>query len=357
MKVALVTSLTQGGPLDHSITLAGALTGLGAEVTAVCATPGAAERFTARGARPYVVPLRHQADAPAARRIMRLTRHVDVVHAQDRRSGLWTRLPPRARRSPRRVYTFHGLPDPYLPPGAGLPSPSIRDRLAYEGLDAALARRSDAVVVPSRFMARRIRERLRYPADRIVVIPNGVEPQPAAARGGRLVGTVSVLEPVKGLDVFVRAASELAPAHPEIEFACFGDGRSRPLLAALASSAGLDGRLALPGHVPFDEALRQLRVFVLCSWMENSPMALMQAMAAGVPAVATAVGGVPEIADGAAELVPPGDPVALAAAVRRLLEDQERAAELSSAGRARILERFTAERNAREHLELYERLR
>jgi glycosyltransferase involved in cell wall biosynthesis len=357
MRVALVTSLTRGGPLDHSIVLAGALTRLGAEVTAVCATAGAAERFASRGARPYVVRLRHAADAPAAARIMRLTRDADVVHAQDRRSGLWTRLLPRGPGRPRRVYTFHGLPDPYLPAEAGLPSPSIRDRLAYEWLDAALARRSDAVVVPSRFMARRIRERLRYPEDRIVVIPNGVEPKPPAAGNGSVVGTVSVLDPVKGLDVFVRAARELASTHPEVEFVCFGVGPSRPRLTALAGSAGLDGRLALPGHVPLDEALGQLRVFVLCSWMENSPMALMQAMAAGVPAVATAVGGVPEIAEGAAELVPPGDPAALAAAVRRLLDDAPRAAELSAAGRARILERFTAERNAREHLELYERLR
>jgi len=357
MKVALVTSLQRGGPLDHSVTLAGALTRLGVEVAAVCATRDAAERFEAQGARPYVVPLRHQADAPAAARIARITRHADVVHAQDRRSGLWTRVVPRGSGAPRRVYTFHGLPDPYLPAGAGLPGPSIRDRLVYEGLDAALARRSHAVVVPSRFMARCIQERLRYPTGRIVVIPNGVDPGPAAGSRGGLVGTISVLEPVKGLDVFVHAASELASAHPEIEFACFGEGRSRPALAALAASAGLDGRLALPGQVPLGEALRQLRVFVLCSWMENSPMALMQAMAAGVPAVATAVGGVPEIADGVAELVPPGDPGALAAAVRRLLEDEGRAAELAAAGRARILERFTAERNARDHLGLYERLR
>jgi glycosyltransferase involved in cell wall biosynthesis len=358
MRVALITSLEQGGPLDHSIVLAGALRQLGVEVTAVCATAESGQRFEKRGVRALVMPLRHRLDVRSAARVRRVTRDADVIHAQDRRSGLWTRLAPRRRGEPARVYTFHGLPDPYLPEAAGLPGPSLRDRLAYEWLDASLARRTSAVVVPSRFMARRVQERLRYPARRLVVIPNGIEPgQPVAPGRGSLVGTVSVLEPVKALDVFVDAAAELARERPELGFACFGQGSSRSHLAGLASSGALHDRLALPGHIPVAEALRQLRVFVLCSWTENSPLALMQAMAAGVPAVATAVGGVPEIADGVAELVPPGDSGALAAAVRRLLDDEEHATRLSRAARARVLERFTAERTAREHLELYERLR
>lgn len=355
MKVALVTSLERGGPLDHTVILAGALVRLGAEVTAVCAGRAAAERFHEQGARPLVAPLRHQLDGLGAARILRLTRGSDIVHSQDRRSGLWTRLAPRRPGGPRRVYTFHGLPDPYLPEEVGRPGPSLRDRLAYEGLDAALARRSDAVVVPSRYMARVLEERLGFPAERLAVIPNGVEVG-APASGGRLVGTISVLEPVKALDLFLRAAARVAAADEQARFACFGEGSARDELVGLASSLGLAGRVSFPGHIPVHDALGQLRVFALCSWMENSPMSLMQAMAAGLPAVATRVGGVPEIAEGAAELVPAGDEEALAEALRRVLRGGELAARLGASGRARIQQGFTAERNARDVLSLYERL-
>ena len=354
MRVALVTSLTQGGPLDHSVTLAGELTRIGVEVTAVCSADRIAARFRARGARAFVLPLRHQLDALGAIRIRRLTVRCDVVHAQDRRSGLWTRLPPHACRVPPTVYTFHGLPDPYLPEEVAT-RPSLRDRLAYERLDPALARRSAAVVVPSHFMAGVLEKRLHFPAEKLAVIPNGVEPGTFTG-GGELVGTVSVLEPVKGLDLFVRAAAELVEERPATDFVCFGEGSSASELASLASSLGLDGRMSFPGHVPAKRAFESLRVFVLSSWMENAPLALMQAMSAGVPVVATRVGGVPEIAEGVAELVPAGDASALAAAVRRLINDPRHAAQRADAARARIETNFTAERAAREHLLLYARV-
>jgi glycosyltransferase involved in cell wall biosynthesis len=109
--------------------------------------------------------------------------------------------------------------------------------------------------------------------------------------------------------------------------------------------------------VPTEEALARLRIFVLCSYMENSPMSLLEAMAAGIPVVATAVGGIPEIvSDGAGVLVPAGDEAALADAIASLLDDPRRARELGDAGRRRVLERFTAAGNARAMLGLYERL-
>ncbi|HEX8856054.1 MAG TPA: glycosyltransferase family 4 protein, partial [Thermoleophilaceae bacterium] len=83
----------------------------------------------------------------------------------------------------------------------------------------------------------------------------------------------------------------------------------------------------------------------------------LEAMAAGVPVVATAVGGIPEIAaDGTAELVAPGDDAALAAAIERLLDDRDLAATQARAARERVLGRYTAAANARATLDLYERL-
>ena len=83
----------------------------------MCATAEVAARLAAAGARAAAIPLRHQLDVGGARRVRRALAGVDVVHAQDRRAGLWTRLLPPAGAV--RVYTVHGVPEPYLPPPAG----------------------------------------------------------------------------------------------------------------------------------------------------------------------------------------------------------------------------------------------
>jgi glycosyltransferase involved in cell wall biosynthesis len=206
VRVVLVTSLERGGPLEQTLVLARGLASSGVSTRMICASREVARRAEAAGAEPVVIPLRHPLDAAAAVRVRRSTGEADVVHAQDRRSGLWLRLLPPARPAVR-VYTVHGLPDAYLPPPAGPARPGARARLAYRGLDAWLCRRADAVVVPSQAMARILVERLGFPAERMNVIPNGVHPRASRASEGDLVGCVSVLEPVKALDVFLCAGA------------------------------------------------------------------------------------------------------------------------------------------------------
>jgi glycosyltransferase involved in cell wall biosynthesis len=352
----MVTSLERGGPPEQTIVLATHLARAGVQVTAVCATSALAARFAAGGAEPVVLPLRHALDVRQAERIRRRLAGFDVVHAQDRRSGLWVRLWPR-RRGLVKVYTVRGLPDAYLPPPASSGPPSVRDRLAYEWLEPALCRRADAVVVASRAVAAILRERLNFPADRLTVIPNGVEIPPAPKAAGDRVAALGVLEPVKGLDVFVRAAALLAARGTTSPFTVFGTGSLRVELERLSAELGLDGRMGFPGHVPSSEALEQTAVLVMPSHMENCPNALLEAMAAGVPIVASRVGGVPELVDDAcAELVPPGDPGALADAIERLLGDPALARRQAQAARARVEAHFTAERNAQAVLALYTRL-
>jgi glycosyltransferase involved in cell wall biosynthesis len=206
-------------------------------------------------------------------------------------------------------------------------------------------------------MADLLVDRLGYPRGKLHVIPNGVEMPAVTAGGGELVGTMSVLEPVKGVDVFLRAAAQLAGERPELRFAVFGAGSQEDELRALAANLELGDRLELPGQVPAPEALARLRVLVSSSYMDNSPMSVLEAMASGVPVVATRVGGVPEItADGTAELVEAGDAAALAAAVARLLDDPDRARSQAQAALARVRERFSAEANAAATLALYERV-
>jgi glycosyltransferase involved in cell wall biosynthesis len=355
MKVLQVTSLLSGGPLEHALVLSRALAEAGATVEAVCADDRTAARFAAAGVTAHVLALESPADLAGGRRLHSLASGFDVVHAQDRRSGLWTRLWPR-RREQVRIYTVHGLPDPYLPPPVGSERPSLRDRLAYRGLDAFLARRCDAVVSPSRFLADQLVARLGYPAGRIEVIANGVEPPPLLPPGD-LVGTISLLEPVKDLDTFLRAAALVREQRPQARFAVYGTGTMRDHLEALAQELGLEDALSFPGHLPVEEALATLGLYVLCSLLENCPMSLLEAMAAGRPAVATAVGGVPEVAGEAVPLVPPRDPEVLATEILRLLDSPELAAEVGARGQERVSSKFTAAGNGEQMLALYGRLR
>jgi len=348
MRVGLVSTLARGGPVEHTVTLAGGFAARGHDVLAVCATPALAERLAAVGARAAVIPLRHQLDVGGARRVRRALAGVDVVHGQDRRAGLWTRvLPPAGAQV---VYTVHGLPEPYLPPPAGSERPGLRARLAYRGVDALLARRAGAIVTVSRAVERELVQRLGWPAERITVIPNGVALDPVLPERGELVGTLTSFAPVKGLDVLLDAARQL----PAARFALFGEGDASAL-ETRARALGLDGRVTFPGAVPARAALAQMSVFVLSSYMENAPLALLEAMAAGVPVVATRVGGVPELVpEGTGELVEPGDPAALAAAIARLLGDPALASARAGAARRHVEASGGADAMVDRTLALYE---
>lgn len=356
MKVGLVSTLARGGPVEHTVTLASGLTARGAEVSATCSSPQLAERLGAVGAHAVVVPLRHQLDIRGARRIRRALAGVDIVHAQDRRAGLWTRVLPPAGAAV--VYTVHGLPEPYLPPPAGSAHPGLRARLAYRGVDALLARRADVVITVSQAVERELVEQLGWPASRITVIPNGVELGPVIARRGDAVGTLTSFDPVKGLDVFLDAAVLVCRSHPEARFALFGDGPGAAALERRSRSLGLGGAVDFPGRAASRDALARLGVFVLSSYMENAPLALLEAMAAGVPVVATRVGGVPELVPpGTGQLVPPGDPAALAAAIVTLLGDPGLAQAQAAAARSHAEAGGGADAMVERTLALYEDLR
>jgi glycosyltransferase involved in cell wall biosynthesis len=335
LKVALVTSLERGGPLEHAILLARDLVALGVDVRAVAVDARVAERFDAVGARVAILPLVRPFDPVGAIRVHRFIAGADVVHTHDRRAGLWVRI----LKVPGtfKFHTLHGLPEPFLTDAP----PSLKARIAYRGLDRGLRRFTDVLVTPSHAMARLLVDRIGYELDELVVVPNGVDvPETTIARGDR-VGTVALLEPVKGLEYLIDAARALGRP-----LTIFGTGSQEAALRERA--AGLDVDFA--GYVPSADALRALSVFVLPSIMENSPLALLEAMAAGIPVVASDVGGIPEYAPPEA-LVPPRDPAALAAAIAAL-DDPAVLARRIAAGRAKARER-SARRTAERLLELY----
>lgn len=181
---------------------------------------------------------------------------------------------------------------------------------------------------------------------------------PAAPRTP-MIGFVGRLSPEKGPEVFVRAALLLRDRLPNARFVIAGDGPSRERVEALAAQYLLDDRLELLGtRDDMPSVYRGLDVLVSSSHSEALPLAVMEAMACGVPVVATRVGGVPElVAHGSTGwLVEAGDFQGLATAAASLIEQPETHARFAHAARARVVERFDIARHVDAYAALLERL-
>jgi glycosyltransferase involved in cell wall biosynthesis len=355
VKVLLVSTLDRGGPVEQTAVLAEGLVALGVCVAVACGSVALRDRLDAAGISTLHVPVTSSRDLRGAARLWRLIGGADVVHGQDRRAGLWTRIVPGMRRVAR-IYTVHGLPDPYLPPPVGDEHPSPRDRFAYELVDAGLARRADALIFPSEALARQFTERLHFPTARMVVVPNGVAPLTLPAERGTAIGTLSLLEPVKDLPTFLRAAAALHARRPGLRFQIAGDGSQREPLERLTRKLGLAEIVAFPGFLPAAQAIGGLSMLVMTSVFENAPMAVLEAMAASIPVVASRAGGIPElVGEDGAQLVTPGDVGGFAAAIERLLDDPALAGAQTRFAAQRFAARYTVDANARATLAVYER--
>ncbi len=202
-------------------------------------------------------------------------------------------------------------------------------------------------------------------ADRVHVLENGVDldrflsiPEPSDTPL-RWVGAVANLRPVKGLDVLVEAAALLREEFPEVGFRVAGEGDERGRLTQLIHERHLDGRFYLDGaenDVP--GFLSKLDIAVLPSRAEGMSNAVLEYMAAARPIVASAVGAMPDVLHDETHglLVAPGDPVALADQIARLLRDPPLARRLGAAARQRANEHFSRPAMVRRFEEFYTRL-
>jgi glycosyltransferase involved in cell wall biosynthesis len=212
-----------------------------------------------------------------------------------------------------------------------------------------------AIVVVSERWGAWMRETTRNP--RIVCIPNPVAlpaEQGGGAREAALVVFSGRCEPAKGIHDLLDAVAALRPVCPRLRVECAGDG-DLGALKRRAAGLGIAAQVTMRGWIgPRERAalLERAAVFVMPSHAEGMPMSLLEAMAAGCPVIASAVGGIPDLVshDVNGLLVPPRDPVALAEALRTLLRDPRRAARLGREARATIARRHTAEQ-ALERLE------
>ena len=228
-----------------------------------------------------------------------------------------------------------------------------------------LARAATHLMTVSNESRRMLAERWGWPADRTEVIPNGVDterfrPAEHPRQVGRLVvGTVGNLRAVKNHAMLVRAAAAVAADGADLEVCIAGEGDQRGLLTQLAEGMGFDERLKLPGHVAdVPGFLRDLDVFVLSSDSEQHPNALNEAMACGLPCIATRVGSVPELLDEGrcGMIVMPGDELALAVGLRDLAADAARRARLGAAARQRACSEYSLSRMVEAYGRMYRRL-
>lgn len=236
-------------------------------------------------------------------------------------------------------------------------------------VDRRLAQRTDLILCNAQAVRRFLLERIGLPGDRIQVIRNGLdiesfdrcagqEPSdglPPAARGP-VIGTVARLEPQKDVPGLVEAFARLPDRMSDARLWIVGEGPERLRIESQIARHGLAERAWLAGRrddVP--ALLRRMELFVLPSLWEGLPNAVLEAMAARRPVVATRVDGTPEaVADGETGLlVPPRDTGALTAAMARLLDDPDLRARYGAAGRQRVETAFGIERMVKETCDAY----
>jgi glycosyltransferase involved in cell wall biosynthesis len=199
---------------------------------------------------------------------------------------------------------------------------------------------------------------LKYSRDKIRVIHNGVDPDRFAWSDDRasvaslgirdpdnVVGILAALRPEKDHGTFLRAARLVVDRLPNTKFLIVGEGPMRPEIERLTEELGLGGHIILTGsRSDVGDLLQAMDVFVLCSnTVECFPMALLEAMAAGRPAVCSEVGAIPEIVVDAVTgfLVPQQDPASLARRVVQVLSDSALAGRMGRAARARVETEFS----------------
>lgn len=283
---------------------------------------------------------------PLWRWLRRNLQPADVVHTH---ASLAARLVAKQRGYPT-VLTRHTI-GPDLPPGGLKPMRRGFYRFIANNF-------SDATIAVSQAS----RERLLLegvPAEQIKVIYHGIEAQPYLAAQGDawrqqlgltlkvpVIITVARLASVKGLQYAVAAAAALKQQQLPFTWLFVGQGAESANLQAQAQSLGLGDTVRWLGfQTDIPGLLAAADLFVLPSLQEALGLVLLEAMAAGLPVIASRVGGIPELVQSGQQglLVPAGDSSALAAAIAALLADKQQAARLGAAGRKRVLAQFTAE--------------
>jgi glycosyltransferase involved in cell wall biosynthesis len=281
-------------------------------------------------------------------------RRPDVVHAH---SGTWLKAITAAKFAevPRVILSAHGTEAaaPWL----------MRQYQRYA------AGRAAGVVAVSRPLQEYLTATLGVPSTRVHYVPNGVMPAPVQAdpqpehrrkldipEDAWVVGCVARLHPVKNHDLLIDAFERLHRDVPESFLVLVGDGPCRTPLEQRIRDCGLSGRVRITGVVPDPGSyLRCMQVKVLSSHSEGLSVSLLEAMATGVPVVATAVGGTPDLLEHGrlGTLVPPSDAATLATALMDIFRTPEAFTAQVALAREAVATKYSVTAMARAHEIIY----
>lgn len=374
-KVLLViTKATWGGAQRYVYDLALAARDAGHAVLVACGSEGTelAERLEAQGVRTVRVPELANTTSPLVlgRTAVALTRlfaaeRPALVHLNSSVAGCAGALAARIAGVPRILFTAHGW--------AFNEDRSLLQRIvikALHWLTVLLTHRSIAV---SEAMVRQMN--WPFASGKMQVIHNGHAPAPLQSRADARAalaarvpalrahlddpwtGTIAELHPIKRHEAVIDAVGELCTTHPQLRHIIMGGGVQRPVLEARVRDAGLTDHVFFAGHVPNAPAyLPALDIFTLTSRSEALAYAILEAGAAGLPVIATRVGGIPEVIvnDENGLLVTPGNHTTLVAALDRLLRSPEERQRLGTALRRTVSGHFSLEDMLAATLRVYE---
>ncbi len=305
-------------------------------------------RLTEAGYTHYVVPMRPGLDVQSVLRLRRIIRdeQVDIVHAQQSRALLQAGLAAKLAGRAAVVQTEHNMSLGWYKGGVypwyvrwiNNPIRSFAVRL--------LARRIITLGQSGKAFYTTI---LHQPPDKIAIIPvpHPVYPEhPAPANAAPVIGTPAELTERKGLAYLIEAAPRVLARYPAAQFLIIGRGHLEDALRRQIVAGSLEQNVHLLGFVPnVAERMKEWDVLVLSSLWDPFPQVVLEAMANGLPVIASAVDGALEmVVDGETGfLVPPGDAAALAAAIIRLLDDRDLARRMGREGRARLAQVYNLE--------------
>jgi len=360
----LIVDLTVGGAEDHLLSLArnldrarflpvvcciGRKGTIGAEIEAAGVRVEELGKLRKGGFNREIVPL--------LRALIRRER-IDLVHAHMYHANLYGRLAAFREGVPA-VISVHNT--------------YVRPKILRRVLNRWLARRTPFILAGSEAIRDDIARYDRVPPGKIRVVPYGVDVEKfdsvlsrEEARGKLglpgdrfLVGTVGRLEEQKGQKYLIDAAGRLSRDGRKVTLLIVGSGREEDRLRDQAVREGIgDAVLFLGTRRDLPELFRAMDVFAFPSLWEGFPIALLSAMAAGLPVIVTPVGGVPEVVkDGVNGLiVPAGDPAALAEAIWNAHENPVGASALGRAAAATIRDRYSHRTTARRIMEVYDQV-
>lgn len=355
----LLVSTDLGGGPAHVLDLVAGLAAAEFRLT-VAGPPGGALVEPIRAAGADFVPVSaDRLSLGVLRQTVRVARAIraQVIHSHGKGAGLYGRLAGRLTGAAS-IHTFHGIHY------AGYSS-------LYLLLERALARWSFAVIHVSESQAAEADTLGLAPPGRSRVIVNGIDAKAVraiAARaplsrqglglepGALVLGTIARLDPVKRLDTLLRALPLLRRRVPEAQLLIVGDGPERESLRELAVRLDPGGRVVFAGALPdAARALPLVDLYVTTSRREGLPLAVLEAMACGVPVLATRVpGNLDAVVDGVTgRLVPVDDIEQLAATATDLLRDPVRRAQMGRAGRERVERHFSRASMIGEIADLY----